>query len=289
MRQVHTSICVPLERSPSCHSQPKPSATIPAFPPLVATRSERTASPEKRYLEKLDQRSQCRRQSSIPAIANQPSTNEPQRSVVFFKIWYDTSVPTGKLQVVAMVRVSKIGQAEDEKTGLDRQRRDIRFTCNHFNLGVVKEFPLVVTGAQVQRTPEVRELQRWIQRTDIQGLVIPSIDRLSRDDRFSSVGDLMRPFEEIMGGKSTKRIWTRKDELDVTVRSDRQKIWDALNYAAVEREMIAFRTGEGRDILRQSETAKIDKLPFYVKFTPFDAKVNEGKFSWIPEYRAMMA
>jgi hypothetical protein len=188
-----------------------------------------------------------------------------------------------------MVRVSTPGQAEDEKTGLDRQRRDIRFTCNHFNLGVVKEFPLVVTGAQVQRTPEVRELQRWIQRTDIQGLVIPSIDRLSRDDRFSSVGDLMRPFEEIMGGKSTKRIWTRKDELDVTVRSDRQKIWDALNYAAVEREMIAFRTGEGRDILRESETAKIDKLPFYVKFTPVDAKVNEGKFSWIPEYRAMMA
>ena len=99
----------------------------------------------------------------------------------------------------------------------------------------------------------------------------------------------MRPFEEIMGGKSTKRIWTRKDELDVTVRSDRQKIWDALNYAAVEREMIAFRTGEGRDILRESETAKIDKLPFYVKFTPVDAKVNEGKFSWIPEYRARMS
>ena len=209
--------------------------------------------------------------------------------MVFFQIWYDTTVLTGKLQVVAMVRVSTHGQAEDEKTGLDRQRRDIRFTCNHFNLGVVKEFPLIVTGAQVQRTPEVRELQRWIQRKDIHGLVIPSIDRLSRDDRFSSVGDLMRPFEEIMGGKSTKRIWTRKDELDVTVRSDRQKIWDALNYAAVEREMIAFRTGEGRDILRESETAKIDKLPFYVKFTPVDAKVNEGKFSWIPEYRARMS
>jgi hypothetical protein len=196
---------------------------------------------------------------------------------------------TEKRRVVSWVRVSTEQQAEDEKTGLDRQRRDIRFTCNNFNLEVVKEFPLVVTGAQVVHTPEFRELKEWMKRRDIAGLVIPSIDRLSRDDRFSSIGDLMRPFEEIMGGKSTKRIWTRKDELDVTVRDDRKKIWDALNYAAVEREMIAFRTGEGRDILRQTETACIDKLPFYIKFTRFDPKINEGKYEWIPEYRAMIA
>src|ERR1019366_1424047 len=103
-------------------------------------------------------------------------------------------------------------QAEDEKTGLDRQRRDIQFTKNYFNLGVVKEFPIIVTGAKVLYTPEFRELQGWIQKPNISGLVVPSFDRLNRDDSFSGMGDLMRPFEEIMGGKSTKRLWSGKSE-----------------------------------------------------------------------------
>src|SRR4051794_20614471 len=95
-----------------------------------------------------------------------------------------------KRSVVSMVRVSKPGQAEDERTGLPRQRQDIEFTPNYFELVVVREFPLIVTGAQVVRTPDIEELQRWIQKPNLAGLVVPSFDRLNRDDSFSGMGDL---------------------------------------------------------------------------------------------------
>src|SRR5437763_1358112 len=93
-----------------------------------------------------------------------------------------------KRKVVSMIRVSTDRQAQDDKTGPVRQRREVKFTCDKFNLVVVKEFALEgITGIVVRKTKEFKELKAMLGRPDIVGLVIPSSDRLSRTTEFSEV------------------------------------------------------------------------------------------------------
>src|SRR5258708_574284 len=93
-----------------------------------------------------------------------------------------------QLTAVMVIRASTPGQ--EERTGPARQREDIEFSQEHFDLVIVREFPWVVTGKEAHNTPEGDEFQEWINRPDIDGCVVATIDRLSRDDSFTGQGDL---------------------------------------------------------------------------------------------------
>src|SRR5258705_10730589 len=87
-------------------------------------------------------------------------------------------------EVAAVIRISR-GKAD--KISLVAQREDIEYTCSLFNLVVVKWFSFVnVSGAAVQHTREFDELQRFILQPHIAGLVIPCVDRWSREATFES-------------------------------------------------------------------------------------------------------
>jgi hypothetical protein len=106
----------------------------------------------------------------------------------------------------------------------------------------VRQFELEgITGTNVRNTKQFRELKAMVARKDIVGLCIPSIDRLSRSTEFATIAELFSPFEELLGGKSTKRLYTRTNELDVNKPSDRDIIWSQLRFAEEERLMILYR------------------------------------------------
>src|SRR5271157_1769146 len=83
---------------------------------------------------------------------------------MFVSVWDSSEVPTAlQRRVVSLIRVSSADQAKDGKSGLDRQRSDIRFTCQLQGLVVVREFELIdIIGPAVRRTAEFRELKRWV-------------------------------------------------------------------------------------------------------------------------------
>jgi DNA invertase Pin-like site-specific DNA recombinase len=192
------------------------------------------------------------------------------------------SLPFQRRDVVGIVRVSSDKQAKDDKDGISRQERDIKFLVKKHNLHLVKTFYLVFSGAVVTKTKEFRSMLEYVSRSEIAGLVVACFDRLSRKATFSDIGDMLRPFEEIVAGKGTKRIWCDFGELDVLNHDDKQKIWNALNYAEVEREKIAYRTGSAREELRANGTACVDRLPAGVKQVRTDKKINDGYFEYTP-------
>jgi DNA invertase Pin-like site-specific DNA recombinase len=191
--------------------------------------------------------------------------------------------------VVSLIRVSTDQQAHDDEGGLDRQRRDIRITCQKFGLQDVRQFELEgITGTNVRNTKQFRELKAMVARKDIVGLVIPSVDRMSRSSDFGTVAELFSPFEELLGGKSTKRLYTRTNELDVNKPSDRDIIWSQLRFAEEERLMILYRTSSGRDEKRLDADAKVDRLPKGVIFTRTNPKKNIGVWSYDPVVKERM-
>src|SRR5260370_24645076 len=108
------------------------------------------------------------------------------------------------LEVAGMIRISK---GKEDKISLDRQREDIEFTCSVFNLVVVKWFSFVnVSGAAVQHKTRFDELQTYLSQPHVAGLVIPSVDRCSREATFERAAQLTRPLTPLLSVKRTKRL-----------------------------------------------------------------------------------
>ncbi len=197
-----------------------------------------------------------------------------------------------KRRVVALVRVSTDKQKRDQD--LDYQRNQIRFTCKQFALDLAPEDEYHiddVNGLTVRHTIQFDQIKRAVARPGIVGLVLPGIDRLARTTEFDTVADLLKPFKEILGGVNTKRIWTRKDELDITQSRDRDIIWQALRHAEDEREILKFRTVSQKDVLRQKRGTKMDKLPHWIEAMPISkqGKVMTYNFAYRSGFKKKIA
>ena len=192
-------------------------------------------------------------------------------------------------RVVALIRVSTLKQIKDKEA--DYQRNQIRLTCSMKNLELVKEFPLEnISGLVVRHTDQFRALKKAIASSTIDGLVLPSMDRLCRTTEFQSVAALMAPFEEILGD-SKKLIWSRTDTYDVTNPEDRDKIWNAFKSAERYRSELKFITNAQKEVLRLEADTKVDKLPKGIVATqiPGTHKPKRYNFSYDPEYRKLIA
>jgi len=96
-------------------------------------------------------------------------------------------------RVVSLIRVSREAQAKENRTGIPRQRRDVRFYAEKYGLEIVREFQLEgISGTNVQKTAEFREICEMLAQPSMAGLVIPSIDRLTRYEVISDLGKIIR-------------------------------------------------------------------------------------------------
>lgn len=190
-----------------------------------------------------------------------------------------------KQRVVSLIRISTLKQKKDKEA--DYQRAQVRYTCSLKNLELVREFPLEnISGPDVRRTSQFKELKRAIARPEIDGLVLPGLDRLGRSTEFQNVAALMSPFEEIMGG-TKKLIWSRVDVYDVTSPEDRDKIWNAFKFAETERATFKFRSNAQKEVLRLEPDTKVDKLPKGIipHHIPGTVKPKRYTFTYDPEYQ----
>ena len=192
-------------------------------------------------------------------------------------------------RVVALIRVSTLKQIKDKES--DFQRNQVRLTCSMNNLELVKEFPLEnISGLVVRHTDQFKALKKAIASSTIDGLVLPSMDRLCRTTEFQSVAALMAPFEEILG-TSKKLIWILNKTYDVTDPEDRDRIWNAFKSAEQYRTNLKFITSAQKDMLRLEADTCVDKLPKGIIKTHIQGTVKPKryKFTYDPEYRKKIA
>src|ERR1039458_4976346 len=151
-------------------------------------------------------------------------------------------------RVVALIRVSTLKQIKDKEA--DYQRNQVRLTCSVNNLELVKEFPLEnISGLVVRQTDQFKALKKAIANPSIDGLVLPTMDRLCRTTEFQSIAALMAPFEQILG-TSKKLIWIQNKTYDVTDPEDRDRIWNAFKSAEQYRTNLKFITSAQKEIGR---------------------------------------
>src|ERR1017187_5335242 len=180
-----------------------------------------------------------------------------------------------KRKVVSLLRVSTPGQANDDKTGIPRQRRDIEIHCRTFGLEVVREFQFDgISGAHVQKTRHFKEMLAMLSKPSIHGVVFGTLDRFFRPDKLSAY-DVFAPFES-----SGKHLFCELGELDSKNPQDQMKIvlWGQMG--GMERLRIKDRLVSGKDIMRSDATTKIDTLPKGVIFVRGNPKVNSGHFEY---------
>src|SRR5690242_2872330 len=112
--------------------------------------------------------------------------------------------------VIALCRLSTEEQNAEGRAGLLRQREAVMLVAQRFSLEVVETIELIdVSGAQVRQNSEYQRTLKRLQDCDIDGLVIPSMDRLMRPDDFSSfaVLDVFMNYGKL--------LWTPQGPIDV--------------------------------------------------------------------------
>ncbi len=75
---------------------------------------------------------------------------------------------------------------------------------------------------------------------------------------------------------ANKLIYCNLGALNLRVRADQDVILDAVRYASKERDVIAERLNEGKDMGREDPDVKIDDIPTGVEFVPFDKQERQA-------------
>lgn len=183
----------------------------------------------------------------------------------------------GRAKVVSLVRVSTMGQADDEKDGLPGQRRDIDALCHRdkHNLEIVEEFKLTgVSGAYVEKSPEFQRMLNRIKEPGIAGLVFSRMSRFFRPGKLSDYA-IFKTFEEY-----GKLMYCDLGALDQNKSEDKIRINLYGMVAGLQREHDKKQMQDGKNASRKNANRKSDPLPSFVEFVETDGKGN-GEFKYL--------
>lgn len=148
--------------------------------------------------------------------------------------------------VVSLARVSTEDQAGNNGEGLERQRVDIEFIINSHRLNCIKNFELSnVSGANVEETSEIKEIISLMSNRSISGVVVSSIDRLTRLINFRNFA-LLQEFVD-----NNCLIYTRESVIDL--RTDYGFIMGGMQslFAGNELRKIKQRIQDGKEVKRK--------------------------------------
>src|ERR1700730_14272224 len=94
-----------------------------------------------------------------------------------------------KKNVIQLIRVSTEQQAEENRAGIPAQRDVNQKTANAYGLNIIRTIEIIdVSGAAVLRSPEMQELLRLMESSDIHGVVTKEFSRLIRPEKFTDYG-----------------------------------------------------------------------------------------------------
>jgi DNA invertase Pin-like site-specific DNA recombinase len=89
-------------------------------------------------------------------------------------------------KVIELIRVSTEQQAAHDRASIPAQRVANRRTCVHYGLEITRSIEIAdVSGASVLLAPEIQDLMRQMQSSEIHGVVAREFSRLMRPENFA--------------------------------------------------------------------------------------------------------
>ncbi len=181
-----------------------------------------------------------------------------------------------KKRVLQLIRVSTQGQADEDKGGVPAQYAANRRTAQIYNLEIVDTVELIdVSGTAVLDDPRFQHLlEEDLERDDIDGVVAPALDRVTRLQGYQWARILSR-FQE-----TDKILYLPSGPLDLgseegELMGPLQAIFAAREWRAIRRRLMG-----GKEALRRQGrwVAGQHQLPYAVAYDP-----KTYKFSYKPE------
>lgn len=119
-------------------------------------------------------------------------------------------------RVIELLRVSTQAQAAEDRAGIPAQRAANRRTAQQHGLEIVRTIEMAdVSGAAVLMAPEMRELLKLIESSDIHGVVAKEFSRLMRPENFTDYA-LLQAFAD-----TNTVLYLPEGPLDLTSKSGR--------------------------------------------------------------------
>ena len=151
-----------------------------------------------------------------------------------------------KKNAVELIRVSTKAQASEDRAGIPAQREVNRRTAHSYKLHIVRSIEIVdVSGASVLRSPEMQELLRLMESSDIHGVITKEFSRLIRPENFTDYA-LLQHFID------TETILYLPDgPIDLASKSGRLLGTIRAAIAGLERREILERMNDGKEAMRR--------------------------------------
>jgi DNA invertase Pin-like site-specific DNA recombinase len=141
-------------------------------------------------------------------------------------------------KAVGMIRVSTDEQAEDGHS-LDAQRAKIEAYCKLYDIELVAILEGAGESAKTLDRPALQEALGMLDSGEADGLVVASLDRLSR-----SVKDWNCLIEDYFGERAGKQLFSVSDSVDTRTAAGRMVLNMLMTVYQWQRENIAEKTKE---------------------------------------------
>ena len=182
---------------------------------------------------------------------------------------------------IELIRVSTEQQAGEDRAGIPAQREINRRTAKGYGLHIVRSITIVdVSGAAVLSSPEMQELLRLMESSDIHGVVTKEFSRLIRPEKFTDYA-LLQHFID-----TNTVLYLPDGPIDLTSKTGRLLGTIRAAMAGVERREILERMQDAKESMRRAgrHPGGNPSLPYGVdyssktgwRYTPEAAKVREA-------------
>jgi DNA invertase Pin-like site-specific DNA recombinase len=165
---------------------------------------------------------------------------------------------------IELIRVSTEQQAGEDRAGIPAQREANRRTALVYGLTIVKTIEIVdVSGASVLKSPEMQELLRLMESSEIHGVVAKEFSRLMRPENFADFA-LLQAFVD-----SNTILYLPEGPIDFSSKTGRLMGTIRAAMAGMERREIVERMMDAKESMRRAgkHAGGANHLPFGVGYS----------------------
>jgi DNA invertase Pin-like site-specific DNA recombinase len=166
---------------------------------------------------------------------------------------------------IELIRVSTEQQAGEDRAGIPAQREINRRTAKAYGLRIVRSIAIVdVSGAAVLSSPEMQELLRLMESSDIHGVLTKEFSRLIRPEKFTDYA-LLQHFID-----TNTILYLPDGPIDLTSKTGRLLGTIRAAMAGMERREILERMQDAKESMRRAgrHPGGNPSLPYGVEYSP---------------------
>lgn len=165
---------------------------------------------------------------------------------------------------IELVRVSTEQQAGEDRAGIPAQREANRKTARAYGLTIIRTIEIVdVSGSSVLKSPEMQELLRLMESSEVHAVVTKEFSRLMRPEKFTDFA-LLQHFID-----TNTLLYLPDGPIDLASKTGRLLGTIRAAVAGMERREIVERMQDAKEAMRRAgkHTGGASSLPFGVGYT----------------------